>query len=99
MTHAITHINGHTVTVTGPDAEQLAQALGELKSLTESLHNTLVFHPQDASLYRRDAWLYGVCVGWGHSLSEVATRHGWGPGTQRRLSRLHEVFKTFTSTD
>lgn len=57
-----------------------------------SLEMTLPFHPRDWSEHHRDAWIYGVIVGWDTALEDVAHKHGWTPETVARLQRLRERF-------
>lgn len=45
----------------------------------ESVQRSLVVHPMDMSSDRRMAWIYGILVGWGDALPEVAQKHGWTP--------------------
>lgn len=59
----------------------------------ESLHNVLTGSSRDHSLTRGDAWLYGIVVGWGSSLEQVAAKHGWQPDDVARLLRLHATFQ------
>lgn len=94
MTHAITHINGHTVTVTGPDATQVAEALGEVNAVLRSLHATVVFDSDDWGATNRLAWIYGICVGWDFALLEVVAKHKWSPETVAMLQRLHKAVHT-----
>lgn len=57
-----------------------------------SLRSTMTMAVKDWSVDRRDAWLYGVIVGWGDALDEVCARHEW-PATERdRLRELNEEF-------
>jgi hypothetical protein len=94
MTHAITHINRHTVTVTGQDAQRVAEALAAIADVRRSLESAVVFDPEDWGATNRLAWIYGICVGWGEALPEVVARHNWSPETVARLQRLHEAFTT-----
>jgi len=94
MTHAITHINGHTVTVTGPDATQVAEALGEVNAVLRSLQVTMVFDCEDWGATSRLAWIYGICAGWDFALPEVAAKHKWSPEAVARLQRLYKAFHT-----
>ena len=40
-----------------------------------------------------DAWIYGVVVGWGTAVQEVADRHGWSDEEVRRLGRMRAAFE------
>lgn len=45
MTHAVTNINGHTVTVTGPDADKVAEFLSEAALMSDLLDEVAVAFP------------------------------------------------------
>lgn len=60
----------------------------------ESIYTTVVFDSRDWSQTKRDAWLYGVVVGWdGPAMREVAGRFGWPPEDVSRLRALHRAFQ------
>jgi hypothetical protein len=59
----------------------------------ESIHSVMVFSPADHSLNERDAWVYGIVVGWDDALGTVAKDHGWDKETVERLQRLHEKYQ------
>lgn len=54
-----------------------------------TLAETMSTDPRDWSVLSNDAWLYGVVVGWGDALAEVAERHRWTLGTCERLMHLN----------
>ena len=59
----------------------------------ESLAAALAFNARDLSAEHRDAWAWGIVIGWDpESLQELAERHGWTPETVARLQRLHRDF-------
>ncbi len=59
----------------------------------ESLQNCIAFHSRDWARDKRDAWVYGVIVGWDDaSLKELAFKHCWYDETVARLKRLHERY-------
>lgn len=65
----------------------------------ENLHRTLVTSSRNHSLDHRDAWIYGIIVGWedgeddpDSALMEVADRHGWSLATVERLRDLRRNF-------
>lgn len=64
----------------------------------ESLKTAVTLHPRDWSEHHRDAWAYGIIVGWGRALDEVAQKHGWTPETVARLKRLHRKLRTIRRT-
>jgi len=57
----------------------------------KSLEDTLSLSSRDHSLNHRDAWIYGIIVGWGDSIEEVAKKHNWDEDTVKRLHSLHEA--------
>lgn len=60
----------------------------------ESIHNTIVFDSKDYSISRRDAWIYGIVVGWDDaSLVELQQKHKWTDLDVERLNKLHAEFK------
>lgn len=65
----------------------------------DSLHGVLTSSSRDMSLDRKDAWIYGIVVGWSNgapdeedALSEVCALHGWDQSTKERLQRLHAEY-------
>ncbi len=54
-------------------------------------------HPRDWSLDYRDAWLWGILVGWDEALDFVAVRHGWSENEKQRLLSFHRCL-TIAST-
>lgn len=59
----------------------------------ESLATVIATSSRDWSLDRGDAWIYGIVLGWGDAMSEVAKRHGWTGLDVLRLHRLHLAFR------
>ncbi len=60
----------------------------------ESLHNCLAFSPKDYSLEKRDAFIYGIIVGWDdESLQELANKFRWGKKQVDELKQLNAEFK------
>lgn len=60
----------------------------------DSLEGCMVTDPRDWSMDRKDAWMFGIVVGWsGKALDEVARRHGWLAEAIARLVLLRERFK------
>ncbi|SFY52091.1 hypothetical protein [Streptomyces sp. F-1] len=72
-----------------------------LDGVLNDLAQKLVHDSRDWAVYRFDAWLYGIFVGWdcekahehdetcdnGDAMQDVAGRHNWGPDTVARLRR------------
>lgn len=58
----------------------------------ESIRTCMTSDPRDWSTYKRDAWLWGIVMGWDDALDDVAEQHGWTEETKRRIKMLHEHF-------
>lgn len=58
-----------------------------------SLRGALAFSSLDYLQRPADAWIYGVIVGWGDALPEVAARHDWTGEAVVRLRTLRAVFE------
>jgi hypothetical protein len=79
--------------------QSLTVRLGEARDALESCRDTMCFGSRDWSLNSRDAWLYGLIVGWSNkddpddpdadAMSELVEKHGWSPEAVARLKRLH----------
>lgn len=67
-----------------------ATALAEVR---ESLSCAIAFSARDYGLDKRDAWVYGIVLGWGDALPSVAQRHGWSEEDVARLERLRRAFR------
>jgi hypothetical protein len=65
----------------------------------ESLHSVMVHSARDQGLCGEDAWAYGIIVGWGDALDEVASQHGWNMKARERLRRLHAAFQGLRDHD
>lgn len=60
-----------------------------------SIVAAIALSSRDWSANHRDAWLYGVAVGWdAEALVEVAARHKWAPATVARLEDLHRRYRS-----
>ena len=59
------------------------------RAAVDSAATQMARSPRDWSKDSRDAWLYGLIVGWGDALEEVASRHGWNQEHRDRLCILH----------
>ena len=64
--------------------DDLAEALNSAKA-------AMTFSARDWSLNHRDAWLYGIVVGWDDALDEVANNHKWNDETVERLIRYRKA--------
>lgn len=61
-----------------------------------SIEASIAFSSRGWSLDKRDAWVYGIVLGWGDALEEVAERHGWDADTTARLRRLRVRYEQVT---
>lgn len=57
-----------------------------------SLRGVVVGHSRDWSTHRRDAWLYGIVIGWGDAIEDVQRSHGWADSEVKRLKQLRRKF-------
>ena len=63
-----------------------------------SLRTTMTTDSRDWSLYKRDAWIYGIVVGWGDALPEISKKFGWSDEDINRLKKYHaEVYRCISS--
>lgn len=70
-----------------------------LKAAINSVCNALAFLPQDFGEDRREAWIYGVLLGWSPAaMKEVAAKHNWSLERVALLRKYHAVVKEFIKT-
>lgn len=62
-----------------------------------SIADTLATAARDHSRDPCDAWLYGIALGWGDALDEVALRHGWSEQDKVRLVRLRTIYEAMAT--
>lgn len=82
--------------------------MGDLAEALQSAHDCMVFDSRDWAAGSRDAWLYGLFVGWdepddglGHEpgdmdddvLAELIAKHGWSQENVDRLQRLRAAIR------
>ena len=70
-----------------------AQALAEV---LDSLAAALSTNPGDQSIDHRDAWIFGILLGWDEALDGVASRHRWDEETVARLKRYRAIIERAT---
>ena len=59
----------------------------------ESLRTAVVFSSKDYGACKRDAWVYGIVVGWDDdALEELSEKHRWDKETVKRLKRLRQAY-------
>lgn len=83
------------------DGMEGAQPTGaaEAEELWDSLRNCIAFSAKDWSLEKRDAWVFGIVLGWGGALPVIAKKHGWSEREMVRLRRLHDAFQRLKSAE
>ncbi|WP_338699151.1 hypothetical protein V2W30_22535 [Streptomyces sp. Q6] len=106
----------HTVTVkalltamsAAAEAQQAEPAPNELAPMFEGLARLLATSSRDWQLYRVDAWLYAVLVGWDceqathdewcthGALEETAAMHGWDADTVAKARRYRTAVRAIT---
>lgn len=60
----------------------------------ESIATAIAFSPRDWSSNHRDAWIYGIVLGWDEDdLEELKKRYSWTNETVARLKFLHDEYK------
>lgn len=60
----------------------------------ESIATAIAFSPRDWSSHHRDAWIYGIVLGWDKEvLEELKNKHKWRDETVARLKFLHDEYK------
>lgn len=60
----------------------------------ESMRCCLAFSPRDFSTNGRDAWIYGILLGWDdEALAELKAKFHWDDEQVDRLKTLHEKCK------
>lgn len=60
-----------------------------------SAHDCLVFDSKDFSLDPRDAWLYGILVGWGDDLTNIAKQCRWSIENTARLESYNKAIEAY----
>lgn len=59
----------------------------------DSLRTVLTTSPRDYSILERDAWTYGIIIGWNdEALKHLTIRHRWSAEEVARLKELHRKF-------
>lgn len=67
--------------------------IGPSENPLEALYIQQTSDSKDLSLDKRDAWRYGIIVGWDNaSYEELAIKHQWRPEDIDRNKRLHTKY-------
>lgn len=64
-----------------------------LAEAIDSIKTTMVTDPRDWGLYKRDAWIYGIVIGWKDALPEIAEKFKWKKEDVLRLQKYHAEFQ------
>ena len=57
---------------------------------------TMNLDSRDWSMRRRDAWFYGILVGWDEALPEIADRYDWSATTVAQLREMNAAVRRVT---
>lgn len=77
--------------IVGASLRKMTEANVTLDPL-DSIYTTIAFSSRDMSACKRDAWIYGIVLGWDESIKEIAEKHNWSEETIKRLKTLHDNF-------
>jgi len=60
----------------------------------ESIEFTIAFSSRDMATDKRDAWIYGIVLGWDDekTFEEFKEKFGWSDAAVKRLKKLHENY-------
>jgi hypothetical protein len=78
------------------DASQPTQpdARDDAGEALQSAGSCMATHPRDWGADRRDAWLWGLIIGWDDAaMAELVERYGWPQSEVERLKRLHAALQ------
>jgi hypothetical protein len=75
----------------------------DLREALQSLQRTMATDPRDWAMDKRDAWCFGIVLGWDHedpdddltedAMPELIARFGWSDEDVARLRRYRAAFK------
>jgi hypothetical protein len=68
-----------------------------IKDAIESISDTIIFDCKDHAENRRDAWLYGIIIGWNDEAMDVVSEKF--QFNKNRLKKLHNSFKSIAKTE
>ncbi|MFE3123707.1 hypothetical protein ACFXHD_09830 [Streptomyces hydrogenans] len=86
--------------------------IARVREALESVHRAMVHDPRDWGRYKRDAWTYGVIVGWeceehhehddicfgAEPLAKIIRQHGWLPADVARLKAYRTAIHALKGT-
>lgn len=60
-----------------------------------SLHDVIAFDPRKWEDHHRDAWIYGIVIGWSDEyMEEFRTKFGWNEKTIEVLKSYHKALQS-----
>ena len=68
----------------------------DIREALDSARTVMATSPRDMALDDDDAWVYGIIVGWGDALPEVAAKHKWADQDVARLRRMRAAVEAVT---
>lgn len=71
----------------------------DIREALESAHAVMVTSSRDMARYSEDAWHYGIIVGWGDALPDVAAKHKWADADVERLRRMRATVEAMMAKD
>jgi len=81
--------------------EIIKRLLIERREVTEAvkaLQPSILRQGRDMSLDHRDAWIYGILIGWDVALPEILKQHSWaGTEYEDRLKKHQAVIAALTN--
>lgn len=99
-----------TAVIGGPKWEHPEPSL---RAALQSITSAIVFHAGDWGLWPREAWIYGIAVGWeceddhehddicggSDALTDMAEKHGWSAEAVTRLRALRRHYRAAEKGD
>lgn len=74
------------------EAMAMADAIEAARATLDRIRTLITTDPRDWSIDRRDAWLWGVFVGWDEaSLAQIAPQHRWSNVAIQMLKEQRET--------
>jgi hypothetical protein len=68
--------------------------IGLISDAIASIRSTIIFSPRDWAADVRDAWVYGIVVGWDDpSIKELSSKFGWEIKEIKKMKQLHNALK------
>jgi hypothetical protein len=90
------HTGFATITKYRPDyyMTPTPSQLQDLSEAIKSAQDAICLDSRDYSLHHRDAWIYGILVGWDEDQAKMAQKHWSISKSDARLTRYHKAVET-----